>query len=395
MATPGDRIGVAHFRRTWFEPTETFLHGLVSGCRATRPLLVGCERANADRFPFHGPILILQAPGSLGERLGRLRARLAGQDPKGRFDTRRARAALARHGARVLHAHFGYTGHQVLSLRRRTGLPLVTSFYGVDASRLGRHPVWRTRYRELFAEGERFLAEGPFLRARLVELGCPPAKTALQPIALDPARYPFRERGPKTRGEPVRVLFCASFLEKKGLPYALRAVARVREEHPTVELALAGDGPGRDAADVEIDRLGLSNAVRRLGFVSHARMIEEMNAADLFIQPSVTAADGNDEGGAPTTILEAQACGLPVLATHHADIPNVVSPGESALLAPERDEERLAANLATLVKEPERWAAMGRAGRERILRGHDVADRVSRLEHLYAELAGGVACSPA
>jgi colanic acid/amylovoran biosynthesis glycosyltransferase len=197
------------------------------------------------------------------------------------------------------------------------------------------------------------------------------------------------------RGEPVRVLFCASFLEKKGLPYALRAVARVREEHPTVELALAGDGPGRDAADVEIDRLGLSNAVRRLGFVSHARMIEEMNAADLFIQPSVTAADGNDEGGAPTTILEAQACGLPVLATHHADIPNVVSPGESALLAPERDEERLAANLATLVKEPERWAAMGRAGRERILRGHDVADRVSRLEHLYAELVGGGACSPA
>jgi len=90
-----------------------------------------------------------------------------------------------------------------------------------------------------------------------------------------------------------------------------------------------------------------------LGFQSHETCIAEMDAADIFIHPSVTAANGDSEGGAPTTILEAQACGLPVLSTTHADIPNVVVPGGSALLTPERDVDALSVNLLTLINDQE------------------------------------------
>jgi colanic acid/amylovoran biosynthesis glycosyltransferase len=123
-------------------------------------------------------------------------------------------------------------------------------------------------------------------------------------------------------------------------------------------------------------------------------MIQEMQDADLFLQPSVTAADGDSEGGAPTTLLEAQACGLPVLATQHADIPYVVSEGESALLAPERDVDALFKNLLVLLDEPERWAAMGSAGRVRVEHLHDALVEVPRLEQLYLELAKEAPCSP-
>ena len=281
--------GVAHFRRHWFGRTETFLHTTITHLRRTRPLLVGCERANAAEFAVTAPVLELQPPGSLAARVQEWRARWTGADLYGRFDTRRTRRALARHGTRLLHAHFGYTGYHVLPLKRRSGLPLVTTFYGEDASRLPREPLWRERYAELFETGERFLVEGPCMRARLAELGCPPHKISIQHIAIPVARYPFRERAPRVAGERVRLFFCASLREKKGVLDALAATARARTEHPALELVLAGDGPLRGEVEAAVERLGLGAGVRRLGFVSHARMLEEMDAADLFIQPSVTA----------------------------------------------------------------------------------------------------------
>jgi colanic acid/amylovoran biosynthesis glycosyltransferase len=392
---PRDRPAVAHLRRVWFKPTETFLHNALAGLARTRPLLLGYERAHSEAFPLAAPALALYPQGSLAARFCHWRSRRGGGDYHARFHHRRALRLLRRERARLLHAHFGYTGVHALPLRRRSGLPLVTSFYGEDASRLGRDPAWRERYAELFAEGERFLAEGPHMRERLLALRCPPEKVQLVPICIPVARYPFRARGAVPRGEPVRLFFCASFREKKGLRYALEAVARARRERPALSLRVGGDGPERAGMQELARGLGIGDCTEWLGFLPHARMLEEMHAADLFLQPSVTAANGDDEGGAPTTLLEAQACGLPVLATLHADIPHVVEHGESGLLSPERDALRLAGNLLELLETPERWAAMGESGRERMQRLHDVAVVVERLEDLYLELVPEATCSRA
>jgi colanic acid/amylovoran biosynthesis glycosyltransferase len=393
-AVPAAAPAVAHFRKVWFKPTETFLHHTLAELHDSRPLLIGYERANQAAFPVDHPVVALYPRGSRATRWNHRRARWLGVDPDARFHTRAALRQLARHGVRVLHAHFGYTGHQVLPVKRRTGLPLVTSFYGEDASRLARQRGWPERYAELFAIGDRFLVEGPFLRRRLIEIGCPAEKTAIQHIAIPVEHYPFRARRPRPRGEPVRLFFCASFRAKKGLPFALEAVARARSEHPALELRVAGDGPERDRIQEAVQRLGLRDTVRFLGFVSHPQMIREMDAADLFLQPSVTTPDGDSEGGAPTTLLEAQACGLPVLATRHADIPHVVADGESGLLSPEHDVDRLSAQLLTLLKEPERWSALGAAGRVHVERFHDAAQEARRLEDLYRTLAGDETCRP-
>ncbi len=384
----GPGPGVAHFRRVWFRPTESFLHHLVTGCRRTRPLLVGYEREAANRYPVQCPWIALYPPRGFHARWLAARTRWLGGDPHARWATPRLRRALRSHGARVLHAHFGYTGHQVLAVKERTGLPLVTSFYGEDASALPSEPSWRERYAELFHRGDLFLVEGPVMRQRLVALGCRPEKIAIQPIAIPVDRYPFRERR-RRDGQGVRLLFCASLREKKGLAYALEALARVRADHADVALRVAGDGPERAAIEAQLDRLDLRDAVEMLGPIPHEQFVKELEAADLFVQPSVTARNGDTEGGAPTTLLEAQACGLPVLSTFHADIPNVVGHGESGLLGPERDADVLARNLELLIEEPERWPAMSRAGRARVQQFHDSARQIGRLEDLYLALAGG------
>lgn len=94
-------------------------------------------------------------------------------------------------------------------------------------------------------------------------------------------------------------------------------------------------------------------------------MKKEANA-HIFMLPSITAQNGDTEGGAPVAILEAQATGLPVISSYHADIPKVVVDGKSALLAPERDVEKLAKHLEYLIEHPDVWGAMGRIGREHV-----------------------------
>ena len=111
-----------------------------------------------------------------------------------------------------------------------------------------------------------------------------------------------------------------------------------------------------------------------------------MNKADIFVHPSVVSSTGNSEGGAPTTILEAQATGMPVVSTYHADIPNVVVPEKSALLSKEKDYNEVANNIKYLLENQETWAQMGNTGREFVETYHNIYNEVDRLEEIYSQL---------
>ena len=91
-----------------------------------------------------------------------------------------------------------------------------------------------------------------------------------------------------------------------------------------------------------------------------------MERCHVLLQASLTAADGDGEGGAPVVLLDAQASGLPVVATRHADIPEYVLDGRSGLLAPEGDVEALAGCIGAMVEDPARWPEMGREGRRHV-----------------------------
>lgn len=382
------KTSVAHFRRILFKPTETFLHNTLVGMRRTRPVGVAFQREGEGQFAVDFPILELYAWGVVPRSWRALRARLRLGSAELRYDRRRTFHFLEQHSVRVLHAHFGYTGFQILPVKKRTGLPLITTFYGEDVSARARKPRWKRNYGELFDVGDLFLVEGPFMRERLVALGCPAEKVRVQRIAIPLERYCLRTPVPRSADASVRVLFAASLREKKGPLAAVEAVHRVIRRGLRVELTIIGDGPLRPQVEALLDRYKMRPTTRLLGMQPHARLLAVMQRTDIFLHPSVTATDGDSEGGAPTAILEAQACGLPVVSTTHADIPNVVIPGESALLSPEEDVEALAQNLEALVLSPERWAEMGRAGREFVGEHHDVSSEVARLEQLYLEAAG-------
>jgi len=149
-----------------------------------------------------------------------------------------------------------------------------------------------------------------------------------------------------------------------------------------------GDGPLRASLQSQAGALGIKDRVDFLGYLPLAKMRSLMMEHDLLFQPSHVAADGDSEGGAPTVLLEAQACGMPVISTLHDDIPYVTVSDHSAWLAPQGDADALAFVVRKAVEESSRWGEMGRAGRMKIESDHDVNREIAALENLYAEAAG-------
>ncbi len=383
-----DEPVVAHINKQYFARSETFMYFYLSHFRRTHPICLSWGPIiNTDSFPF--PLSDCYTVRAKRYTLRWFWAE-AWRKLAGRLVL--AESILRGRKARLIHAHYGPVGWWALPLKRRLLLPLVTNFYGYDvAPEIEEEGLdWPQRRQELFGEGDLFLVEGPFMQRRLIDFGCPPEKVQIQHIAIKVQEMPFRPRKPSTDGKVV-ILFAGRFYEKKGLLYALQAVRDVWRSRRNIEFRIIGDGPLMPKVQAFVKEHQMEPYVRLLGFLNHKDYLQEMQDADIFLHPSVTAADGDSEGGAPTTILEAQALGMPVVSTYHADIPNIVVPGKSALLVPERDSQALYAALSDLLEHPEIWEEMGRAGRAHVEMYHDVDREVWALEEKYFTLLGSSA----
>ena len=89
------------------------------------------------------------------------------------------------------------------------------------------------------------------------------------------------------------------------------------------------------------------------------------------------------------TLTELSASGMPIVATRHCDIPEVVLDGKSGLLAEERDVDGLAEKLAAVIASPGRWGSMGQAGRSHVEEHFDIRKQVQELERVYADCLDG------
>jgi len=299
------------------------------------------------------------------------------------------RRELEAFGPDLFHAHFGVDGVYALQFARRMKRPLVVSVYGHDASRLPRFqllPVawfnYWLHFGGLVRETSRFLAYTKFLAGQLEERGVPREKITVHNPGIPTDRYevdrPAGDRHPN-------VLFVGRFVEKKGLPDLVRAFARVAGEQPNARLVLVGDGPLRQEVRQLISRLALGSRVDFPGFVPQDELRDRFEQAAVFCHPSVTTKSGETEG-LPFSILEAQAAGLPVVATRHAGLPEGVEDGETGILVGEGDVGGLARALGSLLGDTDRREAMSRAAVDHVKRKFDLRRQATRLEALYDEI---------
>lgn len=268
-------------------------------------------------------------------------------------------------------AHFGHVGLDALRLREAGALcgNLLTFFHAYDMS-VFLAEKGEGAYESLFQKGDYFLPVSRFWEKRLRDLGCPPQRTAVHRMGIDCTRFSFSPRVRPPDGI-TRIASVARLVEKKGIAYGLRALARVAERHPALEYTIIGDGPLRRMLEKLSGELQLGSRVRFRGSMGQEEIAAEMLRMHLFLAPSVTAANGDVEG-LPVSLLEAMACGLPVLGTLHTGIPEAVEDGVSGCLVPERNVEALASGLSDLLDAPAAWPALGAAGRARVEREFDI-----------------------
>lgn len=289
----------------------------------------------------------------------------------------------------LLHAHQGQEGTRWLNFSRENKIPLVTSFYGMDVSKLGRIPYWQKRYKELFQYGTIFLAEGNNLKNQLIALGCPTYKIIVQHLGVSVDSY-SQKKNYINNNSQITVLQVSSFREKKGIIYSLQAVAKVIEKNKNVIFKIIGDGDQKikTTYNALVEQLQIKRNVKFLGIKSHAEMIKIMLDADIFIHPSVTASDGDNEGGAPVSIIEASAIGLPIVTTNHADIPEVVVNNKTGLLSDEKNIDDLASSLVRLTKSHKLRKSLGEAGVAHISANYNLPIQIRKLEEIYRIVIG-------
>ncbi|GAB4385733.1 MAG: colanic acid biosynthesis glycosyltransferase WcaL [Elainellaceae cyanobacterium] len=285
----------------------------------------------------------------------------------------------------IIHCQFGTVSFRGMAFRtvNAPNAKLITIFRGHDISYFVKEKGEKV-YDALFKQGDYFLANCEFFKRRAIDLGCPPDKIRVHGSGLDYSRFPFQIRQFPEDGI-VRIATTGRLVEKKGIEYSIRAVAQVLKQYPNLEYTIIGEGPLRSNFEQLIQSLGVERSIKLLGRKSQAELIALLETSHLFIAPSVTAADGNQD--APVNVLkEAMAMGLPVISTLHGGIPELVEEGVSGYLVPERDAEAIATRLVDLIEHPDRWAAMGQAGRAFVEQNYDLNRLNDALVSLYESL---------
>lgn len=297
------------------------------------------------------------------------------------------KAMLLMHAAdaSVVHCQFGNLGRDAVPFKR-SGLlqgALVTAFRGHDTTLLlNRNPEY---YRELFEYGDCFLPVSEELKKRLIAAGCPPQKTMVLRSGIALERFSF---DPLHRfvGNSIRLLSVARLVAMKGIEFALDAVARLLRQGIDVRYRIIGDGPLEHALKAKATDLGIDESVCWMGSQSSDTVIHEMRKADILLCPSVTTAEGEQEG-IPNVAKEAMALGLSVVATRHGGVPELVEDGVTGWLVPERDPIALASVVRLIVEHPEAITPIVEAARKRIECDYDGEKEAARLVKIYGTIA--------
>ncbi|MGF7078017.1 glycosyltransferase [Mucilaginibacter sp. UYCu711] len=364
---------ILHFTESFSQPTETFIKRFIQkSCQFAKVGVVSFNFQNIDKATKK-QVIFFEITGSIYTR----------KNLKGAYRYLYEKLTSTKHWYSqlnnaietfkpdIIHCHFGNAGVHMMEFNRifKKHTPYITSFYGYDISS---QPTYDKQYRknlvQLLKHGNAFFAEGPELKKKIMAFGASEKKCLVNPLLIPVEDYPVKEKY-RSANDPIKFLFIGRFVEKKGFHLFLKAIAQLREKLNEFTIDIIGNGPLQENYNQIITENNLQSFVKWHGLVKHHNIIKMMSDYDFLIHPSMTAKDNDSEGGAPTIIIEAQALGLPIITSSHADIPYVM--GYHDFLAEEND-------LNSLMQVIEKIAICGniqyytKKGAEHIKAMHDL-----------------------
>ncbi len=228
-------------------------------------------------------------------------------------------------------------------------------------------------------------------QAQLLSTEAAAEKLHIVHCGVDPQRYTDRSLTPSesdggdtdggdTDGSMFRLVFVARLDHVKGVGELLESVAVLAPRHPGLRLDLAGDGPGRAAYEAKAEALGIADRVTFHGYVNQTAVAELLSTGDVYVLPSFAE-------GVPVGLMEAQASGLPVIATQVGGVTELVVDEVTGFVCRPGDRVQLTDRIEALIADEDLRRRMGAAGRARVVADFDSAIEGRRLAALFEATA--------
>ena len=260
----------------------------------------------------------------------------------------------------IILAEYGITGSFITPVCKALNIPLIVHFHGFDASRYDILNQFQEQYKEMFEYTSAIIVVSQRMLEGLKTMGCPEKKLVYNPYGPNPIYFQVK---PDYDSNHIIAIGRQTF---KKAPYlTILAFAKVLNEIPDLVLHFVGDGEIMEISKNLVKALGIEQHVVFHGVQPPQKIVDLMNQSFMFVQHSIIAANGDSEG-TPVAVLEAMAAGLPVVATKHAGISDVVVENGTGYLVDEGDIDQMAEYIINVAADRALAEKLGKKGKERI-----------------------------
>ena len=279
-----------------------------------------------------------------------------------------------KHRFDVVHAQWllpnGFIGAIVCKLCR---IPLFITLQGSDIFVSNLNPIFKGMAKWTLKHAAMVTSVTPTFLPELAALGVPEEKQCMIPNGVTPSMFstPSQKKITELREilsipENDRVVFALGrIVLKKGFDVLIQALPHVQKKAQDVTVIIGGDGSDLPRLKTLAGEQEVSSIIRFSGTINRSDIPVYFHLCDLFVLPAVFDPEGNVDG-CPNVILEAMACGKPVVSSEISGIPIVVKDGETGLLVDERNVDALATAIILLLENTSKREQFGRAGQQRI-----------------------------
>lgn len=264
--------------------------------------------------------------------------------------------SLEKRAVQHLHVHFIHSPCQVAMYASAfSGIPYTVTAHANDIFALGELLL------EKAERAHKLITISEFNQRHFLSIGVSPDKVRVVRCLLD---LPESVNSDQANDGVFRIGSLGRLVPKKGFAMLIRAFKRLSEdlEPGTVELQIAGSGPQESELTTLVESLGLTGQVKFVGALNPSEVFGWMQSLSCFALACETAANGNVDG-IPVVLMEAMACGIPVVSTRLSGIPELIRHQDTGLLMEEGDLGSLVEALEGLIRDPE-------SGRELVSRAH-------------------------
>lgn len=278
----------------------------------------------------------------------------------------------------ILHAHDSlfFTANLTSLITKFGSPPLVITNHGLISQTA---PIWVSNIyyssigRLTLNAADKIICYNNTEREKVIQIGIPSEKIEIIPNGVDTTLFKPRKKEKKH----VQILWVGRFKPGKDVETIVKAAKILCNNHDNVRFLLVGEGPLKDYIENFASKLGVLDKIGFVDSVSNNKMPEIYNKSDVFVLPSI------DEG-VPRTILEAMACGLPVVCTKLPQLTDVVK--GCGILVPVRDSKALAEAMSKIISDESLAQKLGESGRKKVVENNSWEDTVKKTIQLYREL---------